>query len=430
MKQARGVRNSKRSRQGSALITVMALVLLVPLIAGSMVVFSQQQAYSVKRQTDQIRAKALAEAGVNEAYSRIATNFAARTSTNLFPLTSFGGGTYKANITTVATNRALICCTGVYGRATARAILQVQNYVQSTTNGGGGPVGAYACAIMANGLITISGSGDFNVGTNGIIHGNNTFSKSGSGNFVAQRTEVCSGTDLSGSWTFDMDFASGGDCTISGSGQINHNIQCDALGCSGSFKVLGNGTVLTYSKSGSGGVMGTLTTGVDSVVPTIAIPNIDLTPYYLCASNNGQVFNGKSISGSSNVQPTGGVMWVNGNLSISGSGNLIGCFIATGNIDISGSGSQIKVNQYPALVSRDGTINISGSQSFHGLIYAKTGAFGKSGSGLVLGSIICGGNFTASGSWGLLTYEDSTPVAPGATATGSADRVVPKVWQD
>ena len=120
-------------------------------------------------------------------------------------------------------------------------------------------------------------------------------------------------------------------------------------------------------------------------------------------------------------------MWVNGDLKISGSGNLIGCFIATGNINISGSGDQIKVASYPALVSRDGSIDISGSQTFHGLIYTRTGAFSKSGSGQVVGSIICGGNFTASGSWRVLTYEDSTPIAPGQG--GSQVAVYPAAWQ-
>ena len=434
MKRETTIRNA-----GSTLLTVMLIVFIVPLAIGAVMYFSQQQSFTTRKLGNENRAKVISEAGANDAYSLIATNFAARTNDALFPLKSFGGGSYDANVITVSSNRAVICCTGWYGTASARTVINVTNNVQVSTNDATGPSGTtdpYAYAIMANGAITISGSGDFNVGSNGFIQGNTSFTKSGSGNFLGNRLQIAGTTamNLSGSWTFDMDVWANWDATISGSGQINHNMICRDLTCSGSFKILQNGTVRKYSKSGSGGIMGTLTTNVTPNVPAVGLPsNINWQAYCDWASANGQRFSGnKSISGSSPVVPTGGIMWVDGTLTISGSGNLTGCFIATAGISISGSGNQIKVGNFPALLCRDGNIDISGSQSFHGLIYAKTGNFGKSGSGAVIGSIICNGTFTASGSWGLMTYEYSCPPAsPGSgSGSGSQDRVKVEAWQE
>ena len=416
-------------REGASLVAVMSIVLAVSACLGVLATISGNRAYNARKLANRVKAVAIAEAGASQAYALLSTNFNQRTNAAAFPRTAFVDGYYQASVKCVGTNIAVISCTGIVGMVSEYVVLDVQRFPQTNGVGGGGsPAGAYACAIMANGTLSLTGSGLFNV-SNGVVHGNSTFSKSGSGGFSANTLEFCGGSTLSGSWTFDSDFFAGGDVSIGGSGQINHNAKAKFLDCSGSFKILGNGTVLTYHKTGSGGVMGTLTTNVMPSVPLITIPNIDLTPYYNCAVANGQVFSNKSISGSSPVQPAGGVMWVNGTLNISGSGNLIGCFIATGNISISGSGSQIKVNNYPALVSRDGNIDISGSQSFHGLIYSKTGSFSKSGSGLVVGSIISGGNFTGSGSWNGLIYEDSTPIPPGTSTNALPDVVSVNAWQ-
>jgi cytoskeletal protein CcmA (bactofilin family) len=406
--------------KGSALITTLAIVTVLCVLMASVWVVGESRTFTTRKLGDRGRALSIAEAGIAKACAVLATNWDLRTQPAAFPATAYGGGTYDVAVTSVGSNRASLCSTGTFGSVTESAVLDVVNNAVPTGGGGGGgaPTGAYACAIMANGPITLSGSVEFNVGTNGIVHGNSTFSKSGTGNFRAKTLEFVGATSMSGGWTFYSDFNAGGNCTVSGSGRIMNNIWCDAFQSSGSFKVMGNGTVLTYKKTGTSGIMGTLVTNVNNTVPALAIPDLGLDAYYNWALANGEVYSNKSISGSATVEPVGGIMWVNGTLNISGSGNLVGCFIATGNISISGSGNQIKVSNYPALVSRDGNITISGSQSFHGLLYAKTGSFSKSGSGAVVGSIICGGSFTASGSWGVLTYEDSTPIPPGGGGGG------------
>jgi hypothetical protein len=178
---------------------------------------------------------------------------------------------------------------------------------------------------------------------------------------------------------------------------------------SGSGDINGSIKTPTLTKSGSGRIDGTTSLGP---VANVSIPVIDLTPYYNHAYANGQVFSGRTISGSTNITIPGGVMWVNGNFTYSGSGDVNGSIFATGDITISGSGDFTAASTYPAIVSRDGNIVMSGSGKVSGLIYSRIGDLTKSGSGDVTGSIICGRNFTKSGGWNTLTYENSAPIPP------------------
>ncbi len=157
---------------------------------------------------------------------------------------------------------------------------------------------------------------------------------------------------------------------------------------SGSSKIHADTTAPSYSFRGRSGVTGTKTT---APVSEVTLPNLDLTPYINHAIENGENYGDNvHLSGSDDIAPVGGIMYVDGDLKISGYGDLTGCFIATGDIDISGSGTHTKVADYPALVSIDGDIDISGSHSFEGLIYAMSDDFRKSGSGDIRGTIIAG----------------------------------------
>jgi len=149
------------------------------------------------------------------------------------------------------------------------------------------------------------------------------------------------------------------------------------------------------------------------------MPPLDLTPYYNAALASGQVKSSSySMSGSANVVIPGGIMYVIGDFSYSGSGDIVGSIIATGKISISGSCDLTATNGYPLLVSKESNIDISGSGDYTGLIMAQTGNFSKSGSGFVKGSIVVNGTFDASGSWGALIYQDVTPTVPGGGGGG------------
>ena len=384
------------SKRGSALLVLMIIIMLVAAGGASLVNFAKQQAFSAARIRDYIKAQAYAEAGANEAYSIIKTNWAARSDPSYFPARTFADGSYDATVVAVSSNYAAVTCVGTRAGQTATVKLDIYNANPSTagTSGSGPPpaVGAYTIAIMSCGKMNWSGSGSIDVGT-GKVHGNGVFK-------------------------------------MTGSKKVKGNISSSTkIWLTGSTEITGDAAAPVFNASGSA-ITGTKTIGP---VDTVTLPSIDLTPYYNTALANGQVYNGNQhFTGSSDLVPVGGIMWVNGNFKWSGSGRLVGCFIATGSIDISGSGDQIKVDNYPALVSRDADIDISGSGKFHGLLYAKT-TFDKSGSGDVVGSIMCGGDFDSSGSWSAMAYENSTPVPPagggGGTPGTEGDQIGVSAWQ-
>jgi hypothetical protein len=380
-------------RTGSALLAVMGIVFLIAIVAASTVTTGRQQIFAAAHLRDYVKAQMIAEAGANQAYNLMKTNFAARLDPNNFPATSFDGGTYDAAVISVASNTASISCTGLFGTATAMVKVDIRNIPTLTTNGA--PVqgvGPYGFAILAGGDLGWAGNSDMQM-SNGWMHCNGTYSANGI-NIARANVSSCMGISLVGN------------ATITGIGK--------APSISGSN--IGQPIVTN--------------------VPTVTIPNIDLTPYYNTALSNNQVFaSGKSLSGT--VTPNGGVMWVNGSMSF-GNGTYNGCFIATGAIELKTTGNGNialnKVNRYPVLASRDGTITVKQAKTLYlnGLIYCKTGSFDKQGNGDVLGSgaIIAAGNVSKNGGWSGMLYSDPTPVPPGGSLAASTDKVIITAWQD
>jgi len=386
--------SARRHAQGSALVTMMIILLLVSLAGAALVGFAKHQTHSMARVRDYMKAQAYAEAGGNEAYNRLKSDFDLRDDPSAFPPHTYGDGGFDADVTPVGTAQALITSIGQCGPVTARIKMDIKD----VTRGEEGydvntPQGAYACAVVSGRQMTWNGTAITRV-LGGRVHSNDKYKMTGGqiieGN-VSARVEV---------WS------------------------------TGDTEIQGDAAAPEWKGKSPTNITGTVTTGP---VPLVPLPPLDLTPYYNQALANGQVYNGNQhFMGSADYVPPGGVLWVNGDFQWSGSGRMIGCFIATGDIKWSGSGDQIKVNDYPAVISRDGDIDISGSGKFHGLIYAMTGDFDKSGSGDVVGSIFCAGEFDKSGSWNLLTYEDSTPTPPdqeGRPPTES-DIVVVTAWQE
>jgi hypothetical protein len=378
----------KTGRRGSALITTLIIAFSLCACVGVLVSAGLHVNKMAGALGGRVRAQAIAEAGACYAYSILATNFDTRNNAASFPATAYAGGVYDVTVTPVGADRAVITATGTCDNVTEIVMLDV---ICVTSGSGGPPEGAFAYTIVSGDDMTFTGSGPINVG-GGTVQANGAFKMTGS-------------------------------CSLLG--DLKSCVQIWSTGTT----ILDGDTWAPMYKGKSAGspdnITGTKTT---QAVAPVTIPDIDLTPYYNWAVAHGQVYNGNQhFSGSGNLVPNGGVMWVNGNLKISTSGTMTGCFIATGDIQITGSGDQIKVGNLPAVISRDGDIDISGSGRFHGLLYAKTGGFDKSGSGDVVGSIVCAGEFDKSGSWAVMTYEDSTPIPPGESTLDAVLGVT--AWQ-
>jgi cytoskeletal protein CcmA (bactofilin family) len=367
--------------RGSALFTVLIIMGVLSLVTTSMVYMALQQPFNVRRTRDQIRAQDVAEAGANIAFAMLSTNFSLKDNAGAFPLTPYRGGTYDVTVNSFSPTTAVISSVGVVNSTMATVALDILCTVSNLPSGQPAATGAFANAVTSGGAMTWNGSGPITI-SGGKIHSNSQIKMTGSSVVNANISSVVK------FWT------------------------------TGSVAINGNVTAPVYAGQSPGNINGTATT---AAVPLVTIPSIDLTPYYNAALANGQVYTSTyTVTGSADLAPAGGILWVTGDFNFSGSGNIIGAVIATGNISISGSGNQIKVGNYPALASQNGSIDISGSGSLHGLIYAPTGNFSKSGSGAIVGSIIASGTFDKSGSWSLMTFENSTPVPPGGGGSGSS----------
>jgi hypothetical protein len=109
-----------------------------------------------------------------------------------------------------------------------------------------------------------------------------------------------------------------------------------------------------------------------------------------------------SGSGTSHFGPT----YVAGNTTLSGSGHWNGSLLVTsgaltitGSVTIGGDGLGTHAKPVRILViGANKSITFSGSGTFYGLLYDQSGNFAQSGSGLIRGSVLCGGSYTASGS--------------------------------
>ncbi len=366
------------ARRGSAMFTTLIIMGVLGLVTSSMVYMAVQQPFNVRRTRDQLRAQAIAEAGANIAYVMLSTNFGLKDTPAAFPLTSYRNGTYDVTVSSMSSTSAVISSTGQYNLAAATVAMDVINYTTNLPSSQPPPSGAYSNLITTGGSISWSGTVDINGG--GKIHANQSIS-------------------LSGNVEVDANVHSSQQITLSGSVDIN-----------------GNTCAPSYSISGSSAVNGTRTTGA---VPNETIPTINLTPYLNWAQSHGEYYS-SSVSLNHDYAPNGGIMYVNGSISISGNCTLTGCFIATGSISISGSGQQVQVGYYPAFISQNSSISISGSKTLQGLLYTRVGSISYSGGGVLNGAIIAGGALSMSGNVGVFQYNNPTPVPPGSGSSLSS----------
>jgi hypothetical protein len=376
-----------RKSAGTALCTVLLLIMTMSAAVAVMCSISTHRSWKATRLAYRARALALAEAGVHQAYSVLVTNFNASTNAEVFPETTYNGGTYDVEVTRVDDDTAVLHSEATYRGVSRDVMLDIRR-----DNGGGGTNStpghpAYGYSIIADGTITWTGCGQF-LGQ-GIAHANDQFTQSGCGELNAD-CYSCVKIRLNGNSGF-ID----GDC----------------------YAPVINGKT---SK-----IRGTMYKQPVAVVP---IPDIDLTPYYNHALDNGEVYVGTKMI-TSDYAPDGGVMWVEGNLKISSHADVEGCFIATGYVKISSSGQHTGVADYPAFVSRDSYIKITSQFDAQGLFYTKVGNIEFAGGGSIAGSIVSGGNFKKSGNSTVFDYQDSTPVPPGAGGTPGDEVVCVTAWQ-
>jgi hypothetical protein len=235
----------------------------------------------------------------------------------------------------------------------------VSQDVESLPDGPPFGVMAFDYAIVCGGEFKFAGCGD--VTSDLKLHANEKITISG---------DAGTNLDLSSSTAIDL----------SNNITVNGSVRAPKLDIPTKAKVTGSKTV--------------------DAVDAVSIPDIDLTAWRDVAMANGQVYSSLSDG---NYTPPGGVIWVNGNVTL----------IATGNIHISG---KTVINSSPggfALASQSGSITMSSSGAINGLIYARAGDYTQTSNGNVTGQLVIKGDISKGGNSDVMAYKQCIPVVPG-----------------
>ena len=366
MKRANPLIQRHIKRRGAGLLGVLIVTVSVSAALVAVAKMAGQRAFVARQLADRTRAHAIAETGVSKAYAALSADFEARTNTTPSAPISYGGGSYRIQYEPVGEDGVVIKSTGRRNGQEVEVIVdaRMHNLLSEPQRV------AYSHSILVDGDISWTGCGVFN--SNSTIHANGAIKQAGCGELDANLT-ACVSVTLKGN-----------------SGFVDGDVTAPEV------------------KGKTSKVYGTIT---ETDVAEVPIPVLELTPYYLEALAHGEVYEGSQTI-SHAFSPDGGIMWVNGNLSINGSEAVSGCFIATGDIKVSGTVTHTKAQSYPGFVSRDGDIKFSGSGTWEGLVYTRIGHVEIVGGGGLTGSIICGGDFKKAGSSTIFDYVESVPVAP------------------
>ncbi len=344
----RHLKNSK----GSVFLTTMVCAFVMSLVAGFTYKTSTYNSSFVNRLQKSMQAQHLAEAGLVRALSTIRTSWSSINTASNFPATNLGNGTYDATVTN-SSGRYLVSSVGTVGTVTRTVTAEVTAPSTSALN--------YMFAAGGN-IEMDSGTGQ----SPGTVIGN---------------LYAAGNAQLDGP-------SSGGQLVITGSAYANGN-------------VTSNSSVAISGSSNS------------HWATTESFPVVTYSYYQTIAQANGQYTNGNVTyaSGAIPASPAGGVIYVNGNVTIRGTQSTTACIVATGNITIDKSGStypRITINQYSNYPSMLVQGNIQFSSTGNGGAYLTT-----------TGLVYAGGNIeVSSGNHDTFTFTGSVIARGNIQTTG------------
>lgn len=395
----------KLRKQGYALVTSMFMMMVLVMVVGMMIRSSAQRMHAVRHATNKARAMACAEAGISYAYSILSLDFDQRNNPAAFSAGSTGsikasssvtaGGSFKLKVRPIDNRRVVITSTGQFGGVSKTAEVLVEDMYASGVDDTESdvPDNAFEYGILCGKELHFTGCGTINAPKGTMFHAN--------GAMV-----------LKGTTDARIDLTSSIRVEATGNSRIYGNVKAPEVKSEGASKILGS-----VSRTR---------------VAQVTIPDIDLTPYYNWALDHGEVHSG--FSSSSSYTPNGGILWVNGDVKLSGGpGTTInGSIIATGEIKISG-----QVNVSPTIckigmATRDGEIQISSTGTMKGLLYCKKSNLHMTANGTVIGQIIVNGDIEKAGNSDILgTYVQSIPSVPGTTESAAPTKHLPVItaWQ-
>ncbi len=421
------------NKNGFALFSVLFIIAAISVMLGMLAQIGGQRIHTAKRLTDQIKALVYAEAGIDYAYSILSVDFDQKNNPDAFLLdggesstvaldyssdgffslmmghesdeggtspsstqSSYGDGSFALTITPISNKYVIINSVGKAGDAIRTVEILVDD--ENADSGGSTPATDYSSmegfnyAILSGGTFDFGGVGAV-TSTGGVarLHSNSPIDIRGSAN-----TEV----SISSHTTISI----GNNKTI-------------------------QGDVTTPDPDWNPNKVTITGAATKQSVPPVEVPDIDLTPYFNWAQQHGEVHNGFSTS--SSYTPAGGVLWVNGDVTISSHAVINGSIIATGNITINGAVDINSTTTTFAVASRNGNIKNTSSGTLTGLVYAKTGDYSQTANGTLIGQLIVNGTIKKGGNSDIVIYKRSVPTPPGGAGSTTPTTAWPVVsaWQ-
>ncbi|WP_372805660.1 hypothetical protein [Pontiella sp.] len=403
---------TKNNRKGYALLTVMFIIAILGMLVGVLTKIGEQRLFDARRQTNKIKALAYAEGGVDYAYSILSSDFSKSSDESAFSLSSTEGSSLSSSLSSVEND---------YDDGSfALTLTSISNrYVIVNSVGKCGSVSSEAEVVVED-LYAGSGTSeetDYSdmEGFNYAILCGGTFDFSGCGSISSTSTDGLAKFHSNGA----MDVTGNTDPVINLSSSTSIDLSNNII-------VGGSATAPSVTTKNKTTVTGGIYT--PKTVPTVEIPDIDLTPYYQQALKNNEVHGGGTWT--TDLNPVGGIMWVEGDFHISAHATINGSVIATGDINLSG---QIDINPTTyafSVASRDGDIQVTSSGTITGLMYAKTGGLRHTANGEIVGQVIINGSIKKAGNSDIITgYCQNIPTPPSSTVTPTQCLPVISAWQ-
>ncbi len=437
-------------QDGGALVTVVLLAGIMTLVLGTMSALALQNVHSLRLERDQMRALTIAEAGLNQAFGNLASDPSlASGSSAIAQDNSFADGSFVVTSVSHADDVYLLTSVGQFREreSTVRATVSVvvapdeSEEEESTSAPLPGPFGPLG--LFAGGNLTMSGGIQVNIADLS-AHANGSLNLTGGAGFHGANLSTHGNVVMSGNPQIHLD-SGNGRMHADGSVTLMGNIQAAEI--TSSTSITGNWGVNTPALHTAPSVTypawfsplpPSVQNDVDQVAP-MPLPELDIQAYLDYATANTYFYDGDQnltrswitadtlartgVNVNNNevlVQPAGGILFVNGNVTVSQDIHVDGVIVATGDITLGGGSSLSNPTEFPALISTQGNIVMGGGATgptIDGWVYAMNGnvsvgggASGLTGiiaahnlnisAGFTLGSITGQGGFTSPGGGG------------------------------
>lgn len=182
----------------------------------------------------------------------------------------------------------------------------------------------------------------------------------------------------------------------------NYDIRSGGIHSNGNANVFGSSTV-----TGTRTAHGTSTPSPPGVSGAAAI-EFPLLDYNFYLNQPGiQVVDGDYHLNSGSFTPSGGILYVKGDLTVNANATVNGMIIVTGNIRVTGQGLTVNPMGMPGVVAITGDIDLAGGGIINGMIYAGLGTVTVRGNSTINGRVIANGTTTLSGN-GILNFVGGT----------------------